>query len=557
MFESLKVALQPAGILSILLALCLCNSSFAGLETPAEGSVQSGIALIRGWVCDADEITVQIDGGVAIPAVYGNPRGDTVEVCGDSNNGFELLWNWNLSGEGEHSLIAYADGTAIGQADFRIATLGLETEFATGLSGTYALKDFPSAGKNTMVTWSQADQNFLISSVGTASSLNDTGQSACYDEQTDIACPTAGLAYHGQDAQHLSGVFSFTDNGDGSVSDNITGLLWQQSPDTDNNGILDVGDKLTLDQARSYCENLELAGHADWRLPGIKSLYSLIDFSGMDPSGYEGTDTSGLVPFIDTAYFRFAYGDTSAGERIIDAQFASGTEYVSTTGPNNSDTLFGVNFADGRIKGYGLRVGPNEKVFNVLCVQGGEGYGSNDLADNGDGTLSDRSTSLMWSQQDSGKDAPAGFTWEEALAWVEWNNSNAYLDYNDWRLPNAKELQSLVDYSRSPDTTGSAAIDPLFSVTGIINEAGQDDFPAYWTGTTHVNMSSNNSGSNAVYVSFGRAMGYMDNSWVDAHGAGAQRSDPKVGDPGDYPFGHGPQGDAIRIYNHARLVRDL
>ncbi|MCP4044018.1 MAG: hypothetical protein GY731_19015, partial [Gammaproteobacteria bacterium] len=60
-----------------------------------------------------------------------------------------------------------------------------------------------------------------------------------------------------------------------------------------------------------------------------------------------------------------------------------------------------------------------------------------------------------------------------------------------------------------------------------------------------------------VYVDFGRSMGYMNNNWVDVHGAGAQRSDPKSGDPDDYPYGHGPQGDAIRIYNYVRLVRDV
>jgi len=52
-------------------------------------------------------------------------------------------------------------------------------------------------------------------------------------------------------------------------------------------------------------------------------------------------------------------------------------------------------------------------------------------------------------------------------------------------------------------------------------------------------------------------MGYMNGSWIDVHGAGAQRSDPKSGDPADWPTGHGPQGDAIRIYNYARLVRDV
>ena len=54
---------------------------------------------------------------------------------------------------------------------------------------------------------------------------------------------------------------------------------------------------------------------------------------------------------------------------------------------------------------------------------------------------------------------------------------------------------------------------------------------------------------------FGRALGFISSDWVDVHGAGAQRSDPKNGDPGDYPYGRGPQGDAIRIYNYVRLVR--
>jgi hypothetical protein len=61
-----------------------------------------------------------------------------------------------------------------------------------------------------------------------------------------------------------------------------------------------------------------------------------------------------LIPFIDTEYFDIAYGDTQAGERIIDAQFASSTKNVSLT--MNDETLFGVNFADGRIKGYGLNM---------------------------------------------------------------------------------------------------------------------------------------------------------------------------------------------------------
>jgi len=113
-------------------------------------------------------------------------------------------------------------------------------------------------------------------------------------------------------------------------------------------------------------------------------------------------------------------------------------------------------------------------------------------------------------------------------------------------------LQSIVDYTRSPDTTNSAAIDPLFNVTPITNEAGEGDYPAYWSNTTHANFRN---GSNAAYVNFGRSMGYMNGNWLDVHGAGAQRSDPKSGDPTNWPTGHGPQGDAIRIYNYVRCTR--
>jgi hypothetical protein len=327
--------------------------------------------------------------------------------------------------------------------------------------------------------------------------------------------------------------------------------MWQQSPDTNQDNLVDINDKLTFTQAQDYCENLELAGHTDWWLPGIKQLYSLIDFSGTDPSGYEGTDTSGLVPFIDTSYFEFGYGDTNAGERIIDAQFASNTLYVSNTANNGGQTLFGVNFADGRIKGYGLIRAGQDKTFYVLCTRGNSSYGQNDLDVTGYGTAIDSASGLMWAIDDSG----SGLNWEQALAWVEQHNTNGYLGFSDWRLPNAKELQSLVDYSRSPDSSTSAAIDPLFSASSITNEAGNADFPAYWSSTTHLNWTAS-PGASAVYINFGRSMGYMNNSWVDVHGAGAQRSDPKSGEAADYPFGRGPQGDAIRIYNHVRLVRD-
>lgn len=386
----------------------------------------------------------------------------------------------------------------------------------------------------------------------------DSGQSGCFsDFGAVMECPPESAYLHGQDAQHQGRAPSYLVNlypltGEATVTDRVTGLTWQQSPDTNQDGWIDLADELTYSQAVAHCENLVFAGASDWRLPDIKTLYSLIDFNGVDPHA-EWTDSSGLVPFIDDGVFAFAYGDVGAGERIIDAQFASSTLYVSEFA-NRGATLFGVNFADGRIKGYGLSMGGREKTFSVLCVRGNAGYGQNDFIDQGDGTIVDRATGLQWSQTDSGDYAPGGLNWPEALSWVQARNAEGYLGYRDWRLPNAKELQSLVDYSRAPDTSNSAAIDPLFQVTPIINEAGQLDYPAFWTSTTHASW-IDPPGAAAAYVTFGRGLGFMNGHWVDVHGAGAQRSDPKLGDPADYPFGHGPQGDAIRIYNAVRLVR--
>ena len=376
----------------------------------------------------------------------------------------------------------------------------------------------------------------------------DTGQVACYDNRGTIPCPGPGQEFYGQDAQYTGNQPAYTLSSDGlTVYDRNTRLTWQRSPDINGDTFLTVSDKLTLPQAQARpaaLNAIDYGGYDDWRLPTIKELYSLIDYRGTDPSP-TGSDASGLTPFINTDYFVFSYGFTNAGERIIDSQWATGTLYVA-----NPNQMFGVNFADGRIKGYGLTMpGGPAKTFFVICVRGNPDYGKNNFVDNGDGTITDRATGLMWSQSDSG----TGMDWQDALAWVQAKNGANYLGHNDWRLPNAKELQSIVDYTRSPDTTGSAAIDPIFTSTQITNEAGQADYPYYWTSTTH--ESSNRLGNAAVYVAFGRAMGYMDGAWQDVHGAGAQRSDPKTGSAADYPQGRCPQGDAIRIDNYIRLVR--
>lgn len=361
----------------------------------------------------------------------------------------------------------------------------------------------------------------------------DTGQIRCYDDSTEIRAPKSGRSFSGQDAQYAGNQPAYRDNGDGTVSDLVTGLMWMQDP----------GEKVTYKEAVKGTKKCRVGGYKDWRMPSIKELYSLINFSGIDPDPRSGT---GTVPFIDTDFFKFQYGKEEDGDRIIDSQWATSTVYEGKV-MHGARAMFGVNFADGRIKGYPVDSMPGRgaKKYYVIYVRGNEKYGRNDFADNGDGTVSDRATGLMWMQADSGE----GMDWESALKYAE---ETEYAGYDDWRLPNAKELQSIVDYSRCPDTTHSAAINPVFKCTEIENEDGEKDYGHYWSGTTHV---SPRGGSRAAYVAFGRALGYMHGQWMDVHGAGAQRSDAKAGDEEDLPQGHGPQGDARRINNMVRLVR--
>lgn len=396
--------------------------------------------------------------------------------------------------------------------------------------------------------------------------VTDTGQKTAYDDRgRAVEVPPGGPLY-GQDAHYRTTPMRLRDNGDGTVSDLSTGLMWQQSTPQE---------RFTWADAKTYAENLELAEHSDWRLPTIKELTSLADFSG---------SVRTRRPYIDTKYFRFDYGDTAQGFRVIDSQFWSSDQYLGTT-MFGDRSAFGFNFADAHIKAYPISFGnkganravPQDRRRpgfgqgrprrpggpgglgpfgpprqgrreggarqRVLCVRGNPRYGQNDFVDNGDGTVTDRATGLTWTKGHSKQP----MDWPQALRYAE---NLQFAGHHDWRLPDAKELQSIVDYSRAPDARDPArrspAIDPVFELT--------DTESWFWTGTSH-----GDNLSFAVYICFGRAFSVMrltSGQRVNAHGAGALRSDPKTGDPKRWKAsGLGPQRDEVRINNYVRCVR--
>ena len=133
------------------------------LENPGHNSFQNGVRVLSGWVCDADTVELAIGTTGRQPAAYGTERLDTEPVCGDTDNGFGLLFNWNLLGDGEHTVVAWVDDVELGRATVRVTTLG--HEFLRGVEGECTVEDFPAMGQTVLLEWQQTSQNFVITDV--------------------------------------------------------------------------------------------------------------------------------------------------------------------------------------------------------------------------------------------------------------------------------------------------------------------------------------------------------------------------------------------------------
>ncbi len=141
----------------------------------------------------------------------------------------------------------------------------------------------------------------------------------------------------GDDGSYLMGeTFSYTDHGNGTATDNVTGLIW--ATDGDGVGCFN-GQTATWTDALDYCNGLSFAGYSDWRLPNLKELHSLVNYSTVTPK-------------IAASVFPNTKAD----------RYVSSTTHFYFTG----SAAF-VNFNDGDI-GY---LGKDEAVFYVRAVRGG------------------------------------------------------------------------------------------------------------------------------------------------------------------------------------------
>ena len=276
-------------------------------------------------------------------------------------------------------------------------------------------------------------------------SVPDTGITLCYDLTQEIECPAPGEPFYGQDAHYAINPMSYTDNADGTVTDNVTNLMWQQG------GY--VGD---WSDALAHCEGLELGGHTDWRLPEINELQSIVNYSYYDPA--------------------------------IDEDFFPGTEpnfyWSSSTYAVDTELAWYVYFYSGYIHARN-----KADYLYIRCVRGETTIQS--FTDNGNGTVTDNLTGIMWQQEheDTQRD------WEDALAHCEGLELGGH---TDWRLPDIKELRSIVD---------NTTYDPAINETYFLDTVSSP----YWSSSTRDLL------FHAQYVDFSRGQygvyGYKWNTY--------------------------------------------
>ena len=211
-----------------------------------------------------------------------------------------------------------------------------------------------------------------------------------------------------------------------------------------------------------------LCGRSNWRLPTVHEIEGLADYDAVVAVVADDGSTSYSTPTIDTDYFPYTIASQYqwywTSHLNVDPD-------VNTAGGSSTSNYFAWTYgsAESRTRsGTGSTVGTTDRYNFVRLVSSSAAvashfsdYSDDRYTDNGDGTISDAQTGLMWMQCSYGQTydgndddgdqiicegSPTFGTWQQAFAWAADSNANSTYGYSDWRLPNIKELGSIVDF---------------------------------------------------------------------------------------------------------------
>lgn len=337
--------------------------------------------------------------------------------------------------------------------------------------------------------------------------LPQTGQRKCYshaDPFSEVPCSETG-----QDGDWRTGLPwpspRFTQNENTTITDKLTELVWIPNgnimPSRDVGWDTDGEDDgaVRWHKAFDYIEKLNsenYLGHNDWRLPNINEIESLVNADVSDIAAWLNTSEFNNVqpqPYWSStskAYNGyFAWIVSLKTGRIVVAEKLDDHYFVwpvrNEQSDNSSRLILSTIWWTGQKECY------NYSAMEIPCsgtgqdgdIRAGFKWPYPRFTDNGDETVTDNLTELMWTKNtnNAGLCEPGGYTWGEALDYINCLNSNNYLGYNDWRLPNRKEIRSLIDYDALPPLQYNHPFTNL--------KTGFWDF--YWTSTTDASNTSN------------------------------------------------------------------
>lgn len=280
--------------------------------------------------------------------------------------------------------------------------------------------------------------------------LPRTGQTKCYAYEweyggMEIPCPGTG-----QDGEYQMGVAwpnpRFT-SGTGPEADcmvdHLTGLMWSKNANL-------PGGTLQWDGAIDFANGLYLCGHADWRLPNVNELESLFN-----------TDSLGMASWLNSQGFfntpispRY-WSSSSAAYNNENAWAVGGNGFVvpdrKTGYSRNVLPVRGITSSPAPVWQTGQTTSYRDGDDGDLHQ--GVPWPSPRFSEPANGMVIDNLTGLIWTE-DANTPGPAVCLpgtmkkFPATLAHIECLNSNNYLGYSDWRLPNKKELMSLIDRSQ-------------------------------------------------------------------------------------------------------------
>jgi len=299
--------------------------------------------------------------------------------------------------------------------------------------------------KKTLCSLTAALILLLIHAAAYAFTLPNTGETHCYSSYSVINCTNTG-----QDGEFNFHPMNFTDNGDQTVTDNNTGLSWDKCSMGQSGADCKTGTTtIYISPGKPFSSVCSSRG-SGWRTPSKKELTTIVDYSVASPG-----------PAIMASFFP----NTQQGF------YCTSTPYVGST-----DYGWFVYFLDGEVAG-----GPYSGDSCYLrCVRGTETLQK--LYDNGDYTVTDQRTGLMWQQCSAGQTndpqskcvgTPTAYGWTNAISYCNTLDFPQGV-YTDWRMPNIKELESITD-----DTDNSRIDTTKFPNTPA---------SAYWSSTTNVDF---------------------------------------------------------------------